>query len=71
MLSAANGVAGNGKKPRKSRGKGLRTNTGWYVNKYTIHSSMCRWGIFGLDDYIDEGVRFLAVASDGGILIRL
>lgn len=28
MLSATNGVTGSTKKPRKSRGKGLRTNTG-------------------------------------------
>jgi len=28
MLSANNGVTGSAKKPRKSRGKGLRTNTG-------------------------------------------
>jgi hypothetical protein len=28
MLSANNGVSGSAKKPRKSRGKGLRTNTG-------------------------------------------
>lgn len=36
MLSTTNGVikgsGSSGKKPRKSRGKGLRTNTGWYVD---------------------------------------
>jgi hypothetical protein len=53
MLSAAHGVAGSGKKPRKSRGKGLRTNTGWYVNIYTLQFPNHRYDPFGLGDSID------------------
>lgn len=64
MLSATNGVAGSGKKPRKSRGKGLRTNTGWYVNKYTIYTSTYPALAIMLMEIV------LAVASDGSVLIR-
>ena len=72
MLSATNGVAGSGKKPRKSRGKGLRTNTGWYVKKYATYLPMYRssasepWRLYRWARVYD----LPAMAQDGDILIR-
>ena len=72
MLSATNGVAGSGKKPRKSRGKGLRTNTGWYVNRYTNQPSIhccdtsLPWRLYCWA----RTQAFLIVAQENDILTR-
>jgi len=74
MLSATNGVAGSGKKPRKSRGKGLRTNTGWYVvNIYTAQPFIQHYTpLRNPPALVISSMRVsgscLGVARDGGIL---